>query len=82
MEIVLEQMKKCLIAAGSSLAQVVKCNIYCVADTSRFDQFKEAYASYFPTGSLPASSCMFIRGRGLSISKSTVSPLPEAPDAG
>lgn len=27
-EIVLEQMKHCLEAAGSSLAKVVKCNVY------------------------------------------------------
>ena len=47
-EIVLEQMKKCLIAAGSSLTQVVKCNIYCVPGPSRFEQFNEAYARYFP----------------------------------
>jgi enamine deaminase RidA (YjgF/YER057c/UK114 family) len=28
-EIVLEQMKRCLEAAGSSLERVVKCNVYC-----------------------------------------------------
>src|SRR5262245_38582025 len=28
-EIVLEQMKVCVEAAGSSLKQVVKCNVYC-----------------------------------------------------
>src|SRR5262249_43059627 len=31
-EIVLDQMQRCLEAAGSSLAQVVKCNVYCTAD--------------------------------------------------
>src|SRR5438445_7963946 len=28
-DIVLAQMQRCLEAAGSSLAQVVKCNVYC-----------------------------------------------------
>lgn len=28
-EIVLDQMKRCLEAAGSSLAEVIKCNVYC-----------------------------------------------------
>jgi len=49
-ELVLEQMKRCLEAAGSSMAQVVKCNVYC-ADPSHFDRFNEIYARYFPTES-------------------------------
>jgi 2-iminobutanoate/2-iminopropanoate deaminase len=47
-EIVLDQMKRCLEAAGSSLAQVVKCNVYCTADPSHFAKFNEVYARYFP----------------------------------
>jgi 2-iminobutanoate/2-iminopropanoate deaminase len=47
-EIVLEQMKLCLEAAGSSLAQVVKCNVYCTPDPSHFDRFNAVYARYFP----------------------------------
>jgi 2-iminobutanoate/2-iminopropanoate deaminase len=39
-------MKRCLEAAGSSLAQVVKCNVYC-ADPSHFKTFNEIYARYF-----------------------------------
>lgn len=49
-EIVLGQMKRCLEAAGSSLERVVKCNIYCT-DASRFEEFNQVYARYFPAGS-------------------------------
>jgi 2-iminobutanoate/2-iminopropanoate deaminase len=49
-EIVLEQMKRCLEAAGSSLAQVVKCNVYCT-NASYFGEFNEIYARYFPVDS-------------------------------
>ena len=45
--IVLEQLKICLEAAGSSLERVVKCNIYCT-DASQFGKFNEIYARYFP----------------------------------
>jgi 2-iminobutanoate/2-iminopropanoate deaminase len=47
-EIVLQQMKLCLEAAGSSLARVVKCNVYCT-DVSRFGAFNDIYARYFPS---------------------------------
>jgi 2-iminobutanoate/2-iminopropanoate deaminase len=47
-EIVLEQMKHCLEAAGSSLAQVVKCNVYCTPDPAHFAIFNRVYARYFP----------------------------------
>ena len=49
-EIVLEQMKRCLEAAGSSLERVVKCNIYCT-DAAYFAKFNEIYAKYFPVSS-------------------------------
>src|ERR1700674_940103 len=49
-EIVLDQMKRCLEAAGSSLDRVVKCNIYCTA-ASHFSAFNEIYARYFPVES-------------------------------
>ena len=44
---VLEQMKLCVEAAGSSMERVVKCNVYCT-DASRFGKFNEIYARYFP----------------------------------
>ena len=47
MNIVLDQLKRCVEAAGSSLEQVVKCNVYCT-DDSHFTTFNEIYARYFP----------------------------------
>ena len=46
-EIVLDQMKLCLEAAGSSLAQVVKCNVYCTPDPTHFARFNMVFARYF-----------------------------------
>jgi 2-iminobutanoate/2-iminopropanoate deaminase len=46
-EIVLQQLKLCVETAGSSLKQVLKCNVYC----SRVDKFGEVnavYARFFP----------------------------------
>jgi len=48
-ELVLDQMKLCLEAAGSSLAKVVKCNVYCTPDPSHFARFNAVYERYFPT---------------------------------
>ena len=50
-ERVLEQMKHCLEAAGSSMARVVKCNVYCTPDPSHFGIFNEVYERYFPVES-------------------------------
>jgi 2-iminobutanoate/2-iminopropanoate deaminase len=50
-ELVLEQMKHCLEAAGSSLTRVVKCNVYCTPDPSHFSTFNDIYARYFPVES-------------------------------
>jgi 2-iminobutanoate/2-iminopropanoate deaminase len=47
-EIVLEQMKACLAAAGSSLEKVVKCNVYCT-DAAHFTAINSVYARYFPS---------------------------------
>ena len=47
-ELVLEQMKLCLEAAGSSLSRVVKCNVYCTPDPSHFAAFNAVYDRYFP----------------------------------
>lgn len=46
-EIVLDQMKLCLESAGSSLAKVLKCNLYCT-DTAHFQAINAVYARYFP----------------------------------
>ena len=46
-EIVLEQMRHCLEAAGSSLDNVLKCNVYC-ASVEKFAAVNAIYARYFP----------------------------------
>lgn len=46
-EIVLDQMKRCLEAAGSSLAEVIKWNVYCTPHPAHFATFNEIYARYF-----------------------------------
>jgi 2-iminobutanoate/2-iminopropanoate deaminase len=48
-ELVLQQMKKCLEAAGSSLERVVKCNVYCTPHESHFAAFNAVYFRYFTT---------------------------------
>jgi len=50
-EIVLEQMKRCVESAGSSLDRVVKCNVYCTPGDANFGEFNEIYARYFPVES-------------------------------
>jgi len=50
-EIVLDQMKRCVEAAGSSLDRVVKCNVYCTSEGGYFEEFNEIYATYFPVDS-------------------------------
>ena len=47
-ELVLEQLKHCLEAAGSSLLQVIKCNVYCVPGPAHFATFNAVYDRYFP----------------------------------
>ncbi len=47
-ELVLDQMKLCLEAAGTSLANVVKCNVYCTS-ADRFAAVNAIYARDFPT---------------------------------
>jgi 2-iminobutanoate/2-iminopropanoate deaminase len=48
-ELVLEQMKQCLEAAGSSLDRVLKCNVYCTPDEAHFGIFNDVYSRYFPS---------------------------------
>jgi 2-iminobutanoate/2-iminopropanoate deaminase len=47
-EIVLDQIKLCLEAAGSSLAMAIKCTVYCT-DAVHFATINAVYARYFPT---------------------------------
>jgi 2-iminobutanoate/2-iminopropanoate deaminase len=46
-ELVLEQMKLCLETAGSSLENVLKCNVYCTS-VEKFGVVNAIYARYFP----------------------------------
>lgn len=46
-ELVLEQMKLCLEAAGSSMAGVLKCNVYCTS-VDKFAAVNAVYSRYFP----------------------------------
>jgi 2-iminobutanoate/2-iminopropanoate deaminase len=45
--IALDQMKLCLEAAGTTLANVIKCTVYCT-DPAHFDAINAVYARYFP----------------------------------
>jgi 2-iminobutanoate/2-iminopropanoate deaminase len=51
-ELVMAQMKRCLEAAGASLDNVMKCNIYCTS-AKHFPVVNAIYARYFPED-LPA----------------------------
>jgi 2-iminobutanoate/2-iminopropanoate deaminase len=46
-ELVMEQMKLCLETAGSSLENVLKCNVYCTS-VDKFAAVNAIYARYFP----------------------------------
>src|ERR1700758_96488 len=46
-ELVLEQMKLCLETAGSSMENVLKCNVYCTS-AEKFAAINAIYARYFP----------------------------------
>jgi 2-iminobutanoate/2-iminopropanoate deaminase len=50
-EIVFTQMHECLEAAGSSLAKVLKCNVYCSPEPMHFAILNDVYARYFPSES-------------------------------
>ena len=50
-DIVLTQMQECLEAADSSLAKVLKCNVYCTPEPTHFIIFNDVYARYFPSES-------------------------------
>jgi hypothetical protein len=44
---VLEQLKLCIETAGSSLQNVLKCNVYCTS-VEKFAAVNAIYARYFP----------------------------------
>jgi len=59
---VLQQLKHCLEAAGSSLSQVIKCNVYCVPGAAHFSTFNAVYDRFFPRDA-PSRIFMFIHLR-------------------
>jgi 2-iminobutanoate/2-iminopropanoate deaminase len=58
-ERVMTQLKVFLEAAGSSLSQVLKCNVYCTPGETRFVTFNAIYDRYFPNNA-PSRIFMFI----------------------
>lgn len=58
-ERVLAQFKACLEAAGTSLENVIKCNVYCVPGPTHFATFNAVYDRYFPKDA-PSRIFMFI----------------------
>src|ERR1700722_4585118 len=46
-ELVLEQLKLCVETAGSSMENVLKCNVYCTS-AEKFAAVNAIYARYFP----------------------------------
>jgi 2-iminobutanoate/2-iminopropanoate deaminase len=59
-EIVLEQMKLCLTAAGTSLDKVIKCTVYCTSP-DQFAAINAVYARYF-THHKPARGFVVVAG--------------------
>jgi 2-iminobutanoate/2-iminopropanoate deaminase len=47
-ELVLEQLKACVEAGGSSLENVLQCTVYCTSQ-EYFAPINEVYVKYFPT---------------------------------
>jgi 2-iminobutanoate/2-iminopropanoate deaminase len=45
-ELVMDQLKLCVETAGSSMDNVLKCNVYCT-DVTHFPTVNEVYARYF-----------------------------------
>ncbi len=46
-ELVLDQMKLCLETAGTSMSNIIKCNVYCTA-ANQFPAVNAIYSRYFP----------------------------------
>jgi 2-iminobutanoate/2-iminopropanoate deaminase len=58
-ELVMAQLKVCLEAAGSSLTQVLKCNVYSTPGETHFATFNAVYDRYFPKDA-PSRIFMYI----------------------
>lgn len=58
-EIVLQGLEKVLVAAGSSLKQLVKVNVY-ITDFAFFDEMNEVYSRMIPDPK-PARTCVCVK---------------------
>jgi 2-iminobutanoate/2-iminopropanoate deaminase len=58
-ELVMAQLKVCLEAAGSSMTQVLKCNVYSTPGETHFATFNAVYDRYFPKDA-PSRIFMYI----------------------
>ncbi len=67
-EIVLEQIELCLSAAGATLDDVIKCNVYCT-DAAHFGAINAVYARYFPHDPSAAVSSAYYPGTDRSMSR-------------
>ena len=69
-EIVLTQMQECLEASGSSLAKVLKCNVYCTPEPMHLPSLMTFMRAIFQVSPQRASSCTSLLSPARSISKS------------
>ncbi len=60
-ERVLENLQAVLVAAGSSLAQVQKCNVF-LRDMADFTAMNKVYERYFPAPNAPARATVAVAG--------------------
>ena len=60
-ERVLKNLEAVLAASGSSLAQVLKCNVFLV-DMADFPAMNEVYGRYFPEANAPARATVAVAG--------------------
>jgi 2-iminobutanoate/2-iminopropanoate deaminase len=71
-ELLLEQMKLCLETAGSSLENVLKCNVYCTS-VELFPRSTKSIAASSRSTGRRASSSTYPPGTAASTSRSTAS---------
>ena len=60
-ERVLKNLEAVLVASGSSLAQVLKCNVF-LMDMADFPAMNEVYARFFPAANAPARATVAVAG--------------------
>jgi len=60
-EAVMRNLELVLRAAGSDWEHVLHCRIY-LTDFARYDEVNEAYGRWFPSGHLPARTCIGVTG--------------------